>query len=45
MNLKKIVFLFTLTMLSSIAVVGCDKSQEDFKEKNQDQMNSHGHSH
>ena len=45
MNLKKIVSLFILTLLSCIAVVGCGQSQEDFKEKNQDQMNSHGHSH
>lgn len=45
MKIKKILFLFILTTLAGTAIVGCSESQEDFKEKNQDQMNGHGHSH
>jgi hypothetical protein len=45
MNIKKILFLFVFTFFSSIALVGCGESEKDFKEKNQDKMIDHGHSH
>ena len=47
MNLKKILFVFILTLLSSTAVVGCSDAQEEFKNNAQDQLNdnAHGHSH